>query len=105
VDDNVAEVEDSPPGIGRPFPAEEFDPGLAELFLELVNDGLELTLGLGRADDKIIGEHRYPPKVKNQDVACLLFRCNFCREACDLPGIWSCSYGFGQLVLRVTLRL
>ena len=58
VDDDVAEVEEHPAGVGVAFAADAGDAAGAEVAVERVDEGLHLAGVRGRGDDEIVGETR-----------------------------------------------
>ncbi len=72
--DNVAVVEQDPAGLRRAFAAPRADLlGLAQVFVNRLQDGLDLAVGARAGDDKIIGERRDLADVQQQDVLRLFF--------------------------------
>jgi hypothetical protein len=74
VHDNVAVVEQHPAGFRCAFAAPRADLfGLAQLPVDRLQDGVDLAVGAGAGDDKIIGEGRDTANVQQQDVLRLFF--------------------------------
>ena len=86
--DNIAVVEQDPAGFRRAFAAPRTDLlGLAQVLVDRLQDGVDLAVGAGAGDDKIIGERRYLANVQQQDVFRLFFGENVRYSVCQLFGL------------------
>lgn len=85
MDDDVAVIEQDPAGLRRALAASRLDLlGLAQLLVDRLQDGVDLAVGAGAGDDKIIGERRYLADVQQQDVFRLFFGENIRYSVCQL---------------------
>ena len=67
--DDVAIIKQDPARLRRTFAAPWLDLlGLSHLFVNRLQDGLDLAVGARAGDDKIIGERRNLADVQQQDV-------------------------------------
>ncbi len=83
--DDIAIVQQDPAGLRRAFAAPRADLlGLAQVMVDRLQDGVDLAIGAGAGDDKIIGEGRDLADVQQQDVLRLSFGENISYSVCQL---------------------
>ncbi len=71
---HVAEIQQDPSGVGGALDAQGAATPARQRGVDVVGDGLDLTLGFSRADDQVVGDGGQLRNVQDEDVGGFLFQ-------------------------------